>query len=40
MSTCNLKLGQYIKTHKKRKGNTRALIVENMQNLYLQNNCL
>ena len=34
MSTCNLKLGQYIKTHKKRKGNTRALIVENMQNCF------
>ena len=34
METCNLKLGQFIKTHKKREGKTRALIVENMQNCF------
>ena len=34
METCNLKLGQFIKTHKKREGQTRALIVENMQNCF------
>lgn len=31
---CKFKLGQALKTHKKRKGFTRALIVENMQNCF------
>ena len=31
---CKFKLGQSLKTHKKRKGYTRALIVENMQNCF------
>ena len=34
METCNLKLGQFLKTHKKRQNETRALIVENMQNCF------
>ena len=32
--SCKFKLGQALKTHKKRKGYTRALIVENMQNCF------
>ena len=33
---CKFKLGQALKTHKKRKGYTRALIVENMQIVFFQ----
>lgn len=40
MEECKLKLGQQLKTQKKRKGLTRVLIVENMQNCFFSKGSL
>ena len=40
MASCKLKLGQYLKTQKKRSGEVRVLIVENMQNCFFNQGSL